>query len=144
MDNASNNITKTVCQSAYINVRCLAHHAINLTVKKGLAVCGAENIIAKLCKVVAHFHKSPKPSSCFKERQTLANFLKDHKLIIDVQTCWNSPYDMLERFLEQFLAIHLALLELRTTELLQYMAVEKLQTNIEALCSVSSVSYTII
>ena len=61
-----------------------------------------------MIETMSYFHLSSVACAVLKEKQKMLS-LPEHKLIIDVQTRWNSALDMLTRFLEQQAAVHAAL-----------------------------------
>ncbi|RXN05375.1 zinc finger BED domain-containing 1-like protein [Labeo rohita] len=60
-------------------------------------------------KVVAFFHRSATATAVLMENQKMLE-ITSHKLIINVAMRWNISMDMLERYLEQQVAITAALL----------------------------------
>ncbi|XP_044151342.1 E3 SUMO-protein ligase ZBED1-like [Bufo gargarizans] len=67
------------------------------------------SFLAEYSRISTFFHRSTRASHCLKEKQKCLG-LKNHKLITDVATRWNSAYDMVERFLEQQPAVCATLL----------------------------------
>ncbi|KAK0144032.1 putative RNA-binding protein 46 [Merluccius polli] len=106
-DNASNMTVAGV--EANLSPHCFGH-TINLATQRGLKCTAAARLLGRVRHIVAFFHKSTVASAVLKERQTLLG-LPEHKLKQDVITCWNSSYDMLERFLEQQAAVCASLLD---------------------------------
>ncbi|XP_046332731.2 E3 SUMO-protein ligase ZBED1-like [Haliotis rufescens] len=108
-DNAAN-VTKAIalCESV-LHVPCLAH-TINLAVQKSLKVKRVSHVLAKIRRIVAFFHRSPKASAMLKDKALLLS-LPGHDLIIDVVTRWNSAYDMMTRFLEMQCAVLTVLMD---------------------------------
>lgn len=62
------------------------------------------NLLAKVRRIVAFFHRSAIGATSLKTQTDLLG-LPNHKLIIDVTTRWNSAYDMLTRYLELQVAV---------------------------------------
>lgn len=89
-----------------------------------------DNNIVKVRRLVAHFHRSPKATACLKEKQQILK-IPLHKLIVDVSTRWNSIYEMIARFSQQYAAIHLALTELRQIQLLKLLNTKNLVGNLQ-------------
>jgi hypothetical protein len=75
-------------------------HSLNLA----LTVPSILKLLEKVRKVVSFFHKSSTASAIFKEKPVLLT-MPCHKLKIDVQTRWNSSYDMIQRYLKQQTAV---------------------------------------
>ncbi|KAL3871015.1 hypothetical protein ACJMK2_039185 [Sinanodonta woodiana] len=99
------------------HIKCFAHN-INLATQRGLQVHQMSRLLGRIRHIVSFFHRSTTAATLLKSKQELLQLPK-HKLIQDVQTCWNSSYDMIDRFLEQQLAIVATLLskEIRQTDL---------------------------
>lgn len=106
-DNASNMIVAGREFGTDLHVTCFAH-TLNLACGKALKINSVAKLLGKMRQIVSFFHRSPPASSKLKEKQKLLQ-LQDHKLIIDVQTRWNSALDMISRFLEQQPAIYATL-----------------------------------
>ena len=83
---------------------------LNLAVKKVLSVDAVSGLVASVRRVVSHFHFSNVSAAKLKEKQKQL-CLPEHKVIQDVDTRWNSTFDMLERMLEQQVAVAAVLFE---------------------------------
>jgi len=84
----------------WIRFGCYGHR-INLVVKHSLNIPELSKIIAKGRKLVTFFHQSTSVNDLLMEKQRLLlPDTKRHKLIMDVQTRWNSTHDMLNRLVE--------------------------------------------
>lgn len=115
-DNASN-IKKAIKLNNWNYLPCLAH-TINLIVAASIQNDpDLSDIIHKIKKIVAYFHKSTKATENLTVNQKRIN-LPNHKLIQHVQTRWNSVYYMLERYLEQYEAIKTSLCLLDRNDLI--------------------------
>ena len=107
-DNARN-MVNAISELGLFNFPCIGH-TLQLGVKKGFDVPKVHTALARVGRLVAHFHRSPKSMSKLKEKQKLLG-LPEHQLINDCITRWGSTYEMLKRFLEQQQAICAMLLE---------------------------------
>lgn len=70
-----------------------------------MSVNPISRLLAKIRKVVSFFHKSTTAAHVFKTKLEMLE-LPNHKLIQDVPTRWNSSHDMVERYLEQKVAVY--------------------------------------
>ncbi|KAK6192358.1 hypothetical protein SNE40_003837 [Patella caerulea] len=84
-----------VKEFAAFHVGCFAHT---------LKINSVSLLLARIRRIMNYFHRSTVAAAVFKEVQ-----LPKHKLVIDVQTRWNSALDMTSRFLEQQPAVYAAL-----------------------------------
>ena len=87
-------------------------------VKEGLGskVPRASKVVGRCSNLVAYFKRSSSSNSVLKEKQ-IALKLPEHALISDVPTRWNSTVAMIEHVLEQRIAIHATLIEVKRTDL---------------------------
>lgn len=106
-DNASNMIAAAQF-GTFPHVKCFAH-TLNLASQCALKVGALSRLLGRIRRISTFFHRSTTASHCLKVKQQCLG-LKNHKLITDVATRWNSAYDMVERFLEQQPAICATLL----------------------------------
>ena len=101
-DNAAN-IVKA-CKIAQLpHMPCFAH-TLNLSVQKGLGVTAVSNALAHIRFVVKFFHTSTLGTASLHEAQVNMG-LEKHKLVLDCPTRWNSTYEMVTVFKEQYSAI---------------------------------------
>lgn len=106
-DNASNMDIAVRESGLHPHIKCLAH-VVNLASKRGLAVSRVARLLGRVRRVTTFFHKSTTATAVLANKQTQLE-LPRHKLITDVQTRWNSTYEMLARYLEQQAAVSAAL-----------------------------------
>ena len=77
---------------------------MNLSVKKGLGVQGIEAVLGKCRKIVGHFnHSQPKYEALKCKQKQLG--MPEKTLKQEVETRWNSTYDMLTSILDSDEAI---------------------------------------
>jgi hypothetical protein len=104
-DNAYN-IVNAVSFSDNISIRCSAH-TLQLAIQDAFEEQEIINgILAKCRSIVTHFKHSSQSYAKLSNIQKLHNF-KQHKLIQEVSTRWNSTYYMIERLYEQKSALSL-------------------------------------
>ncbi len=107
VDNAAN-IGKAVdISSIDIKVGCYAH-TLNLAAMKTIDI--SHNFTKYICPVVGFMHRNHIGAEVLSEKQKGLG-LKEHHLIMDVKTHWNSTYLMVERFLQQRPVLLAALLD---------------------------------
>ena len=135
-DNASNMTVAARELGSTMHIGCFAH-TLNLACGKALQIEEVAQLLAKIRRIVAYFHRSAVAAAVLKEKQRLLN-VPQHKLIIDVSTRWNSAVDMMARFVEQQHAMYAALMskELRTRERDMSAFQEEEVTRVEELLSV--------
>ncbi|XP_050706851.1 zinc finger BED domain-containing protein 4-like [Eriocheir sinensis] len=107
-DNAANMIkaVKDIIKTGHIG--CFAH-TLNLVVQNAIKNTGeVKEVQDKIKAIVSFFHHSVKASDKLGALQVQQGTEKK-KLIIDVETRWNSTFYMLERFQEQHQAVTTAL-----------------------------------
>ncbi|KAE8277862.1 hypothetical protein D5F01_LYC24100 [Larimichthys crocea] len=99
-----------------LHFKCFAH-TLNLSSQRALKLPAVQRLLARVRRITNFFRRSAIATHVLKEKQKLLN-LEQHKLKTDVVTRWNSAHDMLQRFLEQQVAITAALLsnEVRKNE----------------------------
>ena len=90
MDNARN-ITKAwmLLNRKYVN--CFAH-TLKLAVRKGIAL--ESDTVKRAKKLVSFIHHSTSQTTALKQKQRLPG-MPERKLKIEVETRWNSTYDMI-------------------------------------------------
>ena len=74
-------------------------HTLNLSVKKGLSLDGVGEVLGKCRRLVSHFNHSNLQKQALKNKQ-LQLGIPVKSLKQDVETRWNSTYDMLESILK--------------------------------------------
>lgn len=102
-DNAANMKIAAKTADIPIHLGCFAH-TLNLASGKVLDLREVSNMLGKMRSVVGYLHRSTTAASLFSKKQSMLQ-LPCHKLIIDVRTRWNSSFLMVERFMEQQVAI---------------------------------------
>ena len=85
-----------------------AAHTLQLSVNGGLAYPTTDKAIAAARKLVGHFKHSVVATTALKEKQEELN-IKQHHLIQDVSIRWNSTFFMIDRLVEQRVAIYAVL-----------------------------------
>lgn len=106
-DNTYNMAAAATEAGSTLHVGCFVH-TLNLACGKALIIGSVSKLMARVRRIVAYFHYSSVASSVLKDKQKNLG-VPEHKLIIDVQTRWNSALDMLARFLEQQAPVYAAL-----------------------------------
>ena len=82
-----------------LGIGCLVH-TINLAASSSTSIKQVSDLLTKARKVVSTFSRRPLALNVLKEKQELLLPNKQHKLIQDCSTRWNSSYDMLDRLNE--------------------------------------------
>ena len=82
-----------------------------------MAVPEITKVLARCRRLVSHFNHSSKSSYLLKEKQRDLHH-KQHNLVQDVATRWNSAYYMVQRVLEQQQPLCATLLELKKGDLM--------------------------
>ena len=98
-DNASN-MARAMRVGGYTTYGCFAHSEQLCLTKVYENQRATNDMVHRVRKIVAHFHKSAKGTEELQKIQVSLN-LPQHKLIQDVETRWNSTYYMLKRIIEQ-------------------------------------------
>lgn len=107
-DNAANMLKAGELLGCDLHLGCYAH-TLNIAAEKALKVKTVSNMLAKVRRIVAFFHRSAVAANAFKVQADLLG-IPNKKLKIDVVTRWNSAYEMIERYLEVQVAVVGALL----------------------------------
>ena len=112
-DNAANMIAGVKqLQKPTLSISYFAH-TLNLVVKKSLNAIGDMRILREKCRrMVTYFRQSSLAKDKLTEVQNILG-LPNHKLKMEVDTRWNSTYEMLNRLNEQQQTIVLALSSLK-------------------------------
>lgn len=92
-----------------LHLGCYAH-TLNIATQKALKVKTINNMLAKVRRIVAFFHRSAVAANAFKVQADLLGIPNKKLKIDDVVTRWNSAYEMIERYLEVQVAVVGALL----------------------------------
>ena len=103
VDNAANMGKACVISGIEIKMGCFAH-TLHLAALKASDVGAVRSLLSKIRPVIAFMHRSHLASQLFREKHAALE-LPQHNLIIDVKTRWNSTYLMVERYIEQHMAV---------------------------------------
>ena len=114
-DNGSN-IVLAIDMAGWVRLSCFSH-TLQLSVERAMAMPEITKILARCRRLVSHFNHSSKSSYLLKEKQQNLNH-KQHNLVQDVATRWNSAYYMVRRVLEQQQPLCATLLELKKGDLM--------------------------
>ena len=90
-------------------IGCIGH-TLNLAARKALEINSVSQVVGRVKRLVSHFHYSTQSSNLLMAKQALLKLPK-RKLIQDVDTRWNSTFDMIQSVLEQQLPISAVLME---------------------------------
>ncbi|XP_034040278.1 uncharacterized protein LOC117522970 [Thalassophryne amazonica] len=123
VDNASN-LDVALKNFKFLKVGCFAH-TLNLAAQKVYGIQAVTRWCAKIRAVVVWLKHSTISKTVLREKQRLLN-LPEHNVILDVRTCWNSLYIMVEQFVEQFPAIQAACLDQRLRKPMERDRLERL------------------
>ena len=98
-DNARNMESAGNMCEEWSDLGCFGH-TLQLCIKPALEVPKVAHVVSRSRKLVGHFKHSTTLTAEMKKRQRSMG-VKEHVLIQDVATRWNSTYDMMERLSEQ-------------------------------------------
>ena len=115
-DNASN-IQKAVVDILHWKSLGCFGHTVNLCVKAGLKQQQVHTAVSRCARLVSYFRKSSRATHILTEKQEALG-VKKHKLLQDVETRWNSTFDMVSRVIEQQAPICATLLDQKRMDLL--------------------------
>jgi hypothetical protein len=110
------NIAAATRELEWRNLPCFSH-TLQLGVEKVLKLPQVAKAIARCKRIATHFHHSSKSSYILKQKQKSLGF-KEHSILQDVATRWNSSYYMASRIMEQQQPICATLLEVQKTDLM--------------------------
>ena len=102
-DNAKSMTNATYECGRELSLRCFAH-TLNLAAQKGINIGPVKSLISTIRPVIKYFRSSYLGKIVLKEKQMRLS-IPNHNLILDSPTRWNSTYDMVDRFIEQYPAI---------------------------------------
>ena len=105
-DNAANAVNAAEL-TEWPHFGCVAH-TLQLAIKSGLDLPVISRLTAASRKLVGHFKHSILAMTALKGKQAQLG-IKEHHLLQDVATRWNSTYFMMERLCEQRVAIYAVL-----------------------------------
>ena len=95
---------------------CFAH-TIQLGIKVGLKVPAIKNVRAASKHLVTRFKKSSRAATYLREVQREEG-TKAYRLIMEIETRWNSTYSMMQRLVELEWSVRRVLLELSVRRVL--------------------------
>ena len=136
-DNAANIVLGVKESGLRPHIPCFAH-TLNLAAKKGISSRGLDRLLGRVRRIVTFFHKSTTANELLQQGIKALELTGGKKLIMDVDTRWNSSFDMLERYLQLEPAVAFALLnkDMRTQASSINTLSDDDRTNIEKACEV--------
>ena len=102
-DNGSNIVKALNEDIPKIRIPCAGHN-LNLSVHAALTIHSVQKAVARCRKIVAQFNHSRLDREELVKKQKQLE-IPQHSLIKDVETRWNSTYDMIKRLCEQQAAV---------------------------------------
>lgn len=93
----------------WLNLNCFGH-TINFSAKSGLELAQVVKIVESVRKIFTFFKQNEAAKSVLQEKRCLLQ-LPDNDLLHDSRSHWKSTYDMIDRLVEQSVAILAALSE---------------------------------
>lgn len=108
------NISAAIRELGWRNLACFSH-TLQLGIEKVIKLPQVVKALARCKRIATHFHHSSKSSYILKNKQKSLGH-KEHTVIQDVATRWNSSYYMASHILEQQQPLCATLLEVRKTE----------------------------
>ncbi|KAL0965132.1 hypothetical protein UPYG_G00277210 [Umbra pygmaea] len=123
VDNAAN-MDVAVKKMSIIKIGCFAH-TLNIAAQKLYTVPSVSRWAGRIRAMVVWLKRSSLAKPVLKEKQKLLG-LPEHAVILDVRNRWNSLFQMVERFLEQFPAIQAAAMDSRLKRAMEKDRLERI------------------
>ena len=133
-DNAQNIKNAISEELNFSHLPCVGH-TLQLSIGKALQLTAVSHVLARVRKLVEHFHKSTLATNCLREKQIRLE-LPQHVLIMECKTGWSSTYHMIQRVQEQQAAICAVLAESRDRTIRSLLPENEEWSTIEDLISV--------